>query len=312
MAHRRRFADLGRTRAAWRAVVPLRARRTLRTARRQFRNAIQPYPRYGTSEPTVNFHAMSPTDLQAYADSLGGWSHEIILPGVATNLNCSKDQAFMEREWATMALPDLRGQSVIDVGGADGGYAFMAEAHGARSVACLDYYIWSLDRVGVSHYHYTHANRGEPPPLPHHLTEWWHPAELPGKRNFNLAHHLLASNVEALPLDFMHCDLERVGRWDIVLFLGLLYHLDDPLGALRRLHAITGEQAIIETEAVVVPNCDNPLWHLYPNAELNYDWTTGGHPTSADCSVGSPQQDSQIRRSCRDRRNAPNDCRGIG
>jgi tRNA (mo5U34)-methyltransferase len=229
---------------------------------------------------------MSPDELQVYADSLGGWSHEILLPGVTTGVNCSKNRAFMEREWATMALPDLDGKSVIDVGGADGGYAFMAEEHGAARVACLDYYIWSLDRPGVSRYHYDYANRGEAPPLPHHLTEWWHPAELPGKRNFNLAHDLLASRVHAMPRDFMHCDLEEIGRWDIVLFLGLLYHLDDPVGALRRLHAITSEQAIVETEAVAIPGCDQPLWQLYPRAELNYDWTNWWAPNLSGLLAG--------------------------
>ena len=229
---------------------------------------------------------MSQGELQTYADSLGGWSHEILLPGVNTGLNCSKDRAFMEREWATMALPDLRDKSVIDVGGADGGYAFMAEEFGAARVACLDYYIWSLDRPGVSRYHYEYANRGEAPPLAHHLTEWWHPAELPGKRNFNLAHALLSSRVEAMPRDFMHCDLEEVGRWDIVLFLGLLYHLDDPVGALRRLYAITREQAIIETEAVAIPGCEQPLWQLYPNAELNHDWTNWWAPNVAGLLAG--------------------------
>jgi len=224
--------------------------------------------------------------LQAYADSLGGWSHEISLPGVNTGLNCSKSRAFMKAEWATMALPNLSGKSVIDVGGADGGYAFMAEELGAARVACLDYYIWSLDRPGVSRYHYSYADRGEAPPCPHHLTEWWHPAELPGKRNFNLAHALRASRVVAMPRDFMHCELEELGRWDIVLFLGLLYHLDDPVGALRRLHAITLEQAIIETEAVAIPGRDEPLWQLYPNAELNHDWTNWWAPNLAGLLAG--------------------------
>jgi len=245
-----------------------------------------PYPRYGASEPAIDVGAMSPVELQAYADSLGGWSHEIPLPTIDTGLNCSKDRAFMEREWATMALPELRGKTVIDVGGADGGYAFMAEEFGAARVACLDYYIWSLDRPGVSQYHYSHANRGEAPPLPHHLTEWWHPAELPGKRNFNLAHTLLSSRVQAMPRDFMHCDLDDVGRWDIVLFLGLLYHLDDPIGALRRLYAITSQQAIVETEAVAIPERGEPFWQLYPNAELNYDWTNWWAPNLAGLLAG--------------------------
>ncbi len=50
----------------------------------------------------------------------------------------------------------------------------------------------------------------------------------------------------------MTIPFETVGMWDVTLFLGVLYHLQDPLGGLRRLAAMTRELAIIESQAISV------------------------------------------------------------
>jgi hypothetical protein len=42
-------------------------------------------------------------------------------------------------------------------------------------------------------------------------------------------------------------DLDTAAPYDIVLFLGLLYHLENPAGAIRLLHALTGTLCLIET-----------------------------------------------------------------
>jgi tRNA (mo5U34)-methyltransferase len=41
---------------------------------------------------------------------------------------------------------------------------------------------------------------------------------------------------------------ERYGMFDLVLCLGLMYHLEDPMGALRRLRSVASEFCVIETE----------------------------------------------------------------
>ncbi len=70
----------------------------------------------------------------------------------------------------------------------------------------------------------------------------------------------------------MTCDLDALGRWDVVLYLGVLYHMEEPLTALRRVAAVTGELAVVETEAVVVPGLEHEsLWRFFPGAELNGD-----------------------------------------
>jgi tRNA (mo5U34)-methyltransferase len=110
-----------------------------------------------------------------------------------------------------------------------------------------------------------------PPP---HLSRHWHPAELPGRRPFDGARAILESNVEPIVGDFMTMDLTGLGRFDVVLFLGILYHLEEPLRALRRAATVTapGGALFIETEAVELPGApDAPFCEFFPGNELNDD-----------------------------------------
>jgi tRNA (mo5U34)-methyltransferase len=148
-------------------------------------------------------------------------------------------------------------------------------------VAVLDHYMWSMDVPGQHAYWRSCAERGVEP-LPYHQTEYWHPDTMPGRRGFDLARRALDSNVEALALDFMDCELDDVGSWDVVLYLGVLYHMEDPMRALRRLHAVTGGRAVIETEAVAIPGHEHEaLWRFFPGAELNHDVSNWWAPNLA-------------------------------
>jgi ubiquinone/menaquinone biosynthesis C-methylase UbiE len=58
-------------------------------------------------------------------------------------------------------------------------------------------------------------------------------------------------------LEFRHADVRQMdpkdfGTFDVVLMLGLLYHLENPIGALRLAKALTRQVCLIETQ--VVPN----------------------------------------------------------
>ena len=57
----------------------------------------------------------------------------------------------------------------------------------------------------------------------------------------------LYPEVEGLVGDVQEMDLERLGTFDIVHCLGLLYHLDSPIAALRRLAGVCREVLILET-----------------------------------------------------------------
>ncbi len=43
---------------------------------------------------------------------------------------------------------------------------------------------------------------------------------------------------------------EEIGRFDLTLFLGVLYHLENPMLCLRNLSAVTKELAIVETQVI--------------------------------------------------------------
>ncbi len=55
-------------------------------------------------------------------------------------------------------------------------------------------------------------------------------------------------------------ELEPQADYDLTLVLGLLYHLENPLGALRRVYAMTSELCIIETQVAKTDSELHCLW----------------------------------------------------
>jgi tRNA (mo5U34)-methyltransferase len=73
----------------------------------------------------------------------------------------------------------------------------------------------------------------------------------------------------------MSVDLDRLGRFDLVFFLGVLYHLENPFLALKRLRQVTARTAIIETAAMHLPgHGPDTLWMFLEGGELNWDPST--------------------------------------
>lgn len=200
-----------------------------------------------------------------------GWFHSIdlgegvVTPGV-------KSAELLANEVEALHLPDLSGASVLDIGSWDGYFAFEVERRGAERVVALDHYAWSVDQVRQRRLTTARMEGGEPVPAWHEDPELWQPTELPGRAGFDLARRRLGSRVEAVVGDFMTMDLGTLGTFDVVLFLGVLYHLQDPFAALRRLAQVTHGLAIVETVCVVVPGFEHhPLWELFEGAELDHD-----------------------------------------
>lgn len=209
--------------------------------------------------------------LQKRVDSVPFWWHSIELPGglVTPGANELED---LRREWAALRLQELEGTSVLDIGAWDGFFSFEAERRGARRVVALDHYVWALDLEAQQRY-WTECRDRDVAPEPYHEVQGlWQPRKLPGKRGFDVARRALGSGVEPVVGDFMEIDLQRLGEFDVVFFLGVLYHLEDPIRALRRLAEVTGGLAVISTQAVFCPSLeDRAIWESYPGAELNHD-----------------------------------------
>lgn len=135
----------------------------------------------------------------------------------------------------------LAGRTVLDIGAWDGAYAFEAERRGAARVLATDSYSWDGGGWGR-------------------------------KAAFELAREALHSRVEDQTIDLFDLDAESVGTFDLVLFLGVLYHVKDPIGALEHVASVTRDQVIVETEVDLMLQ-RRPAAALYPKNELNTDPT---------------------------------------
>ena len=210
------------------------------------------------------------------------WFHSIELaPNVVTPGR--KTRETLNRELRSLNLPDLRGKSVLDIGAYDGFFSFAAERLGASRVVALDHYVWSTDMAGYLSDWRDSKRSGQTLPPPH-ASPHWRPDELPGRKPFDLARRALASQVEPVVGDFMTMDLAPLGTFDVVLFLGVLYHMENPLDALKRVRAVTapGGLAVIETEAVKIPGLGGrACCEFFPGQELNNDPTNWWSPNAA-------------------------------
>lgn len=118
---------------------------------------------------------------------------------------------------ANLKLPgDLSGKSVLDIGAWDGFFSFALEKRGASRVLAIDnFYRDQLEHIG---------NQG-----------------------FQVAKEILKSNVEFRKASLYDLSPEEFGMFDVVLCLGVFYHLKYPLLALEKIYSVTGEMLVLET-----------------------------------------------------------------
>ena len=134
------------------------------------------------------------------------------------------------------------------------------------------------------------------------------------KAGFQLAREALNSRVEDVDIDVMDLSPERVGTFDIVLFLGVLYHLKHPLLALERVASVTRQLLILETVVDMV-GIRRPAAAFYPATELSGDPTNWWGPNVPAIAWDAAERrvrpdrnrDSAVlnRVSCRSRGGAP-------
>jgi tRNA (mo5U34)-methyltransferase len=193
--------------------------------------------------------------------SVPQWWHSIdvgrgvVTPGAKGAGTPGGPHAFMQRELESLGLPDLNGKTVLDIGALNGYYSFAAERLGASRVVALDYNEW------------INGENGSPPP---------------GRAGFEVARKILKSRVEPVLGDLMEIDIGALGQFDVVLFLGVLYHLEDPLGGMRRVAELTSGLAVIETHAMSAGDADaHALFEFFAGSELNNDPTNWYVPNIA-------------------------------
>jgi tRNA (mo5U34)-methyltransferase len=205
------------------------------------------------------------------------WFHTIDLGGGLVTNGDSPPSEIISR-----SMPDVGGKSVLDVGAWDGKYSFEAEKAGASRVVALDHYVWKLDPIARQAYYDKCEAEGVLPDPDLIDRGFLVEDDLPGKAGFDLVHEYLNSKVEAVVDDFMTMDLDGLGQFDVVFYFGVLYHMVDPIGALKRLRRVTKELAVVETAGTFVPGYeDSSLVEFFAGDELHADYGNWFAPSEA-------------------------------
>ena len=179
------------------------------------------------------------------------WHHRITLPSGVTTPGADNSA----RKLGRLGLPDrLDGRTVLDLGAWDGYFSFECERRGAARVVAYDDFVWEKTDDGFT-----------------------------GKRGFDLAHAAFESRVESVTGGIYDLAPAKVGgRFDVVLFMGVLYHLRHPLLALERVREVLAPNGllIVETHAAQL-SMRSPTLAFYPGSELNDDPTNWFAPNEA-------------------------------
>jgi len=139
-----------------------------------------------------------------------GWWHSFELPD-GTLIEGVHTLDALKQRIARFPIPaDLTGKRALDIGAWDGWFTFEMERRGAEVVA--------IDR-------------------------WDNP-------RFREMHAALGSRADYRQMNVYELSPAKLGQFDLVLFLGVLYHLKHPLLALERVCSVTKSFAAVESFAL--------------------------------------------------------------
>jgi len=176
------------------------------------------------------------------------WYHRItISSGIETPGSHDSNQELALLDQLGLPL-DCSGLRVLDIGCCDGFFSFEMERRGA-DVLAIDF-------------------------------------TAPGIRGFSIAAELLNSNVEHRIANVYDLNPAEFGTFDMVLFLGVLNHLRNPLLALDKVRSVTKSEGLLFVETqlatdVTVLESDTPLCQFFPADTLYGDGTNKWGPNQA-------------------------------
>ena len=195
--------------------------------------------------------------------SVPNWYHQIeFAPGLITPGR--NDSATHLQRLDALGLPqDFSGLRVLDIGCADGFFSFVAEQRSAAEVVAVDY-------------------------------------RQPTKSGFSVGKAIFGSRVEYHVENVYDLTPEKYGRFDVILFLGVLYHLRHPLLAFDRIRQMSKpngllfvtsqiidayvmmEDGAISTLDALSPRLAAlPLWQFFGENALRHDATNKWAPNMA-------------------------------
>lgn len=155
---------------------------------------------------------LSNAQIMDLIDSVPVWHHRIEVAPGVITPGLQWTQEMLK----DIGLPeDLTGLRVLDLGARDGFFSFECEKRGAAEVIAVDY----------------------------------SPAELTG---FKVAKKILDSDVKWVTANVYKINQLNLGKFDLVLFLGVIYHLRNPYLAIDKIYDVlnTGGKIIVESHVI--------------------------------------------------------------
>jgi tRNA (mo5U34)-methyltransferase len=175
---------------------------------------------------------LSIEELRGRIVALGPWFHNLNLAGIATAPDhfLGDYPAIKWRRFADAVPTDLHGKTVLDIGCNAGFYSIEMKRRGAMRVLGIDF-----DET-------------------------------------YLAQARLSAEVAALDIEFRKLSVYDVGvlgeRFDVVLFMGVLYHLRHPLLALDLIHEHVARDLLIFQTMQRGSNDAGPVGNDYPFSDV--------------------------------------------
>jgi len=168
------------------------------------------------------------------------WFHSMPMPDGSISSG-KRPIEVLRREADCIFKMGMEGRSMLDIGAWDGFFSFEAERRGSKDILSTDHFCWSGPGWGT-------------------------------KEGYDFTHKSWSSRARSQDVDVFSLDPKDQGSFDVVLFLGVLYHLKDPYGGLERAAAMTKDLLVVET----VTDCnhtDIPVMRHYLGTELDKDPT---------------------------------------
>jgi len=179
--------------------------------------------------------------LRARCNVVPRWFHRISIKKVGNDWFQTPGTEPAEFSlWKIKAIPAVAGKKCLDVGAWDGLFTFYLREQGASDVLAIDSY---QNKVGM--------------------------------KGFELARELL--NEVGRPVDgirYLHMDVRDLPslkeEFDVSLFFGTIYHLEDPYMAMKVLARLTRQCMVLEGHFI---KGDDPIGYFYNPRQLNNDDT---------------------------------------
>ncbi len=114
---------------------------------------------------------------------------------------------------------DLKNKRVLDIGCRDGIFSFYAEKKGAKEIIAID----------------------------NNLSK--------GSLNFLIP--FFKSKVKMYEKNLYEISEEEFGKFDVIFFFGVLYHLREPISAIRKLSEVLNENGLMLCETAIIDNIES-------------------------------------------------------